>query len=147
MDRDTSRIRLVLLDDHADAREALSRRAARHPRLEVVGATADPDVAAKMVREQRPDVVLVDTKRGDHRGGEALAQLCRLEAAIRPCVVVHVALLTNGEDEAARLLGADAVILKQLSTAVLADELAALLRAGTSRAVGDPSAERPAPRP
>ena len=130
---DTCRIRLVLLDDHAEARDALVRRARGHPRLKVVGATDDPDVATRMIRDERPDAVLIDTKRSDRKGGEALAKLSHLTAGLRPQVVVYVALLAEGEERAARLLGADAVILKQLSTALLADQLDALLDSTAQR--------------
>jgi hypothetical protein len=47
--------------------------------------------------------------------------------------VVYVALLTRAEVEAAGRLGADAVLLKQLSTAALADDLAAVLGAASCR--------------
>lgn len=134
MDHNTSRIRIVLVDEHTEARDALERRARRHARLEVVGATDSPETAVRLVEEQRPDVVLIDIKRSDGRGGDTIPLLRALDAAIRPCIVVYVALLTHAEEEAARRLGADAVLLKQLSTATLADDLAAVLDAAACRA-------------
>jgi DNA-binding NarL/FixJ family response regulator len=133
MDHNTARIRIVLVDEHTEARDALERRARRHARLEVVGATDSPETGIRLVEEQRPDVVLIDIKRSDGRSGETIRLLRALDAAIRPCIVVYVALLTHGEEEAARRLGADAVLLKQLSTATLADNLAAVLDAMACR--------------
>ncbi|HEX5480270.1 MAG TPA: response regulator [Dehalococcoidia bacterium] len=133
MDHDTARIRIVLVDEHTEARDALERRARRHPRLDVVGATDSPEMAVRLVEEQRPDVVLIDIKRSDGRSGETIPLLRALDAAIRPCIVVYVALLTRAEEQAAGRLGADAVLLKQLSTATLADELATVLAAASCR--------------
>ena len=133
MDHNTSRIRIVLVDEHTEARDALERRTRDHPRLQVVGATDSPETAVRLVVEQRPDVVLIDIKRSDGRSGETIPLLRALDAAIRPCIVVYVALLTRAEEEAAGRLGADAVLLKQLSTAALADDLAAVLGAASCR--------------
>jgi DNA-binding NarL/FixJ family response regulator len=143
MEQPASRIRIVLLDDHAEARDALERRARRHPRLDVVGATESLETALTLIDEQRPDAVLIDTKRADHRGAEALTLVRRLDAAARPCIVVYVALLTAAEEEAAAELGADAVLLKQLSTATLADELMSVLASAASRrTAGSPDKDR-----
>jgi DNA-binding NarL/FixJ family response regulator len=52
--------RVVLVDDHAVLRGALERYLAGEPDIEVVGTAADGAAALEVVRETRPDVVLMD---------------------------------------------------------------------------------------
>lgn len=55
-----SQIRVLLVDDHALVRESLSDLLRREVSLEVVGAAASAEQAIELVRQARPDVVLMD---------------------------------------------------------------------------------------
>ena len=54
------RIRVVLVDDHAVVRSGLMLAFEDEPDLEVVGQAADGWLALEVVRQLRPDVVLMD---------------------------------------------------------------------------------------
>lgn len=56
----TRRIRVLIVDDSAVVRHALSDILSADPEIEVMGTAADPFVAAERMREQAPDVITLD---------------------------------------------------------------------------------------
>jgi two-component system, chemotaxis family, protein-glutamate methylesterase/glutaminase len=56
----TSKIRVLVVDDSAVVRQALSEVLSSDPEIEVIGAASDPFVAADRMREQIPDVITLD---------------------------------------------------------------------------------------
>lgn len=54
------RIRVLVVDDSAVVRQALTEILSSDPEIEVMGAAADPFVAADRIREQVPDVITLD---------------------------------------------------------------------------------------
>lgn len=116
-------ISVVLLDDHEASRHALVQRLRRHARVSVVGDTADPEEAVELVRRHHPDAVLVDTMREDRLGLQAVTRLTRVEATIRPAIVVHVSYRHVGDWAEAHAAGADAILLKEIAADTLANQL------------------------
>lgn len=55
-----SRIRVLVVDDSALARKILTEGLARDPDIEVIGAARDPLAAQEMMRQNRPDVIVLD---------------------------------------------------------------------------------------
>jgi DNA-binding NarL/FixJ family response regulator len=55
-------IRLVLVGEHALVRSVLREIIEAHPQIRVVGEATDVDEAIETIRDQTPDVVLVDTE-------------------------------------------------------------------------------------
>ncbi|MEL7474160.1 MAG: response regulator transcription factor [Planctomycetota bacterium] len=53
-------VRVLLVDDHAMVRQALSERLEREPGLTVVGTASEGDEALEMAGETRPEVVCLD---------------------------------------------------------------------------------------
>lgn len=54
------KIRVLIIDDSAVVRQALSRIISSDAGLEVIGAAADPLIAADKIREELPDVITLD---------------------------------------------------------------------------------------
>jgi DNA-binding NarL/FixJ family response regulator len=77
-------IRVVLIDDHELIRQGLSRAFERSPDFDVAGQAATMSDGLAVVREQLPDVAIVDVRLPDGNGLEAVRTL-RAEGATRCC--------------------------------------------------------------
>lgn len=89
----SSRIRLVLADDHAVVRGGLRMLLASQSDLEIVGEASNGQEALELVRSKRPDVVLMDIQMPDMNGIEATERI----RAIYPQTAVLA--LTMHEDD------------------------------------------------
>jgi DNA-binding NarL/FixJ family response regulator len=94
----TDKIRVVIVDDHAMLRAGLEQLLGGEPDLEVVGNAASGDEAIALVREVRPDVVLMDLQMPGVDGVSATRAIVREELA-------DVLVLTSYSD-AERIVGA-----------------------------------------
>jgi len=112
------------MDDHEEARSSLARRLERSGCLDVLGATAELEEAAALLRREPPDIVLLDLYRRDRRGLEICRSLCELTSAP---VVVFTSILTHKLWSSAHEAGAADYLLKQISTDRLVAELAQLV--------------------
>jgi DNA-binding NarL/FixJ family response regulator len=68
---DGTRLRVVLVDDHAVVRRGLADLLSSAPDLDVVGTAADGEEAQEVVRATRPDVVVMDLQMPGTDGVEA----------------------------------------------------------------------------
>lgn len=71
------KIKIVLIDDHKLFREGVKRILEFEPSFEVVAEGNDGTEAAKLVKENEPDVVLMDINMPNANGIEATADLVR----------------------------------------------------------------------
>jgi len=90
-----TRIRVLVVDDHAVVREGLASILAREADLEVVGLAAGGEEGLSMVAELSPDVVLLDMQMPEMHGLEVLE---RLNTGDRPSPAVIV-LTVHADDE------------------------------------------------
>jgi two-component system chemotaxis response regulator CheB len=85
------RIRVLIVDDSASVRQALTRVIEQAPDLEVMGTARDPFIAAQRIQQELPDVIILDIEMPRMDG---LTFLRRIMAQ-RPLPVVICSTLTE----------------------------------------------------
>jgi DNA-binding NarL/FixJ family response regulator len=70
-------IRIVLVDDHALVRQGFRRILEEDPGLQVAGEAGSAEEGISLVRQQRPDVVLMDMAMPDANGIQAAREILR----------------------------------------------------------------------
>ncbi|HMM87204.1 MAG: response regulator [Gammaproteobacteria bacterium] len=80
-------IRIVLVDDHALCRNGLTDLIAHRSPMRVVASTGDPDHALALLREHRPDLVILDL-RMPATDGLSLLRRFRAEGIDTPAVIL-----------------------------------------------------------
>lgn len=90
----TSKTRIVLADDHPVVLNGLRNLIQAVPDLELVGEAGNGSAALKLIRDQRPDVAIIDISMPDLNG----VMLCRQLTKEMPSVGILV--LTLHEDRA-----------------------------------------------
>jgi len=117
---------LLIIDDHDFVREALEARLGEATELDVVGCTGCWRTGLRDAVRLKPDVVLLETKRADGQGLEALRRLTE------QCPDTSVVVLTSYPDEEeqteAHRIGAQSYILKDIDTPQLVREIQAAVR-------------------
>jgi DNA-binding NarL/FixJ family response regulator len=93
-----STIRVLLVDDEAHVRRALSMRLGLEPDIEVVGAAPSGAEGIDMARELAPDVVLMDVSMAEMNGLSATDELHRVAPGVR------VVMLTMMDNASTRLM-------------------------------------------
>ncbi len=103
--------RVLIIDDSASVRQAMTALLSADPEIEVIGAASDPFSAARMMQEEAPDVITLDVEMPRMDGITFLRKLM----AQRPMPVVMCSSLTEAGSETlmqALEAGAVDVILK-----------------------------------
>lgn len=120
-----TRIRVVLVDDHALMRQGISTILSAQPDLDVVGEASSGEEALEVVRLTRPDVVCMDVEMPGIGGLEATRRL-----VADPAVTAHILMLTTFEREdyllAALDAGASGFLLKNARPEQLVDGVRAI---------------------
>jgi DNA-binding NarL/FixJ family response regulator len=76
-------IKVLLVDDHAIIREGLRSLLEKQPEMEVIADTEDGRKAVELVREQLPDVVVMDITMRGLNGIEATRQIAQEFPAVK----------------------------------------------------------------
>ena len=117
---DSTRVRVLVVDDSPFMRRAVRRMLERSPQIEVAGEAADGVAAVEQVLLLRPDVVTLDVKMPVMDGLTALQQIMKR----CPTPVVMLSYVTGaGGDETLRALELGAVDFIDKSTAAGAMEI------------------------
>ena len=113
--------RMLVIDDHDAVREALEARLQAAAGVEIIGCTGCWKTGLREAVRLKPDVVLLETKRADGQGLDALR--CLTEQCPHTSVVV----LTSYPEEQAEALrmGAVRYVLKDIDTPQLVREIQA----------------------
>ena len=125
----TSRIRVLLADDHETVREGVKRLLAEQPDMEIVGEAGDGRDAVLLARELLPDVLVMDVSMPEMNGLKATERLREV------CPGVKVLTLTRHTDKGylQQLLqaGASGYVLKQSAPAELIHAVRAVAAGGS----------------
>jgi two-component system response regulator NreC len=122
-------IRVVMVDDHAVVRAGIHRLLEAEGDIEIVGESADAVAALATVREQQPDVILLDLVLPGESGIDVLPRLVEEAPAAR----VLVFTMKNGQDDVreAFAAGAHGYVVKEASRAELVDAVREVARGGS----------------
>lgn len=90
-----SKVRVLIVDDSASVRQALTQIISADPDLEVVGAASDPYVAASRIEKEVPDVIILDVEMPRMDGITFLRKIM----AQRPVPVIMCSTLTEQGSE------------------------------------------------
>ena len=122
----SSRIRILVVDDHTLFRRGLTALLQRDPQFEVVGDAGDASQAQRRAAELKPDLILLDNHLPGVNGVDALPALIEAAPGVR------VLMLTVSEDErdlsAALRAGASGYLLKTVEGDVLAAAIRRVMR-------------------
>jgi DNA-binding NarL/FixJ family response regulator len=124
-----SPIRVLILDDHPLFRQGLRQVIVADPRFEMVGEAQDAEAALKLVREAKPDVMVLDINLPGMSGLELAAML-----QAKKCKIGLVVLTMLKDEQAfnqAMNLGVKGFVLKE-------NAASEILNCMASVAAGDP---------
>jgi two-component system, NarL family, response regulator DevR len=102
-------IRVLIVDDHPVVRQGLRSLLSQFSMIEVVGEAGDISTALTLLREAKPEVVLLDIRLGNENGIDLAQHIRRIEWPTR------VIVLSSFEDSANLSLAAKAGVYGYLS--------------------------------
>ncbi len=124
------KVRVLLVDDHHEARVTLEGRLLRAPTLDLVGTAASVEEAATILRDACADIVLIDTQRQDGSGNDVCRRLQQLTDAP---LVAFTSFMTPELWAATKEAGAADYLLKHIDTGRLSREILRLAQRHASQ--------------
>lgn len=124
MEQSRAHIRIVVADEQRLFRESIARMLNGEPFIEVVGCAGNGLEAIELVRQTRPDVVLMDVKMPNLNGIEALRQIKAELPQTR--VVLLTTFTADGYVLEGLAAGANGYVLKDISTVGLVSAIRAV---------------------
>lgn len=118
-------IRIAIADDHPIFRDGLRRLLEAEANLQVVGEAADGRQAIDLVKQTKPDILLLDVAMPNLPGLEALRELSEARDPVR--VIILTASIERQQMLQALQLGARGIVLKESATQVLMKSLVAVM--------------------
>jgi two-component system, NarL family, nitrate/nitrite response regulator NarL len=115
----TQQVRLVVADDHPIIRDGLRRLLEEEPDYKVVGEAQDGAEAIELVRQLKPDILLLDLLMPKLQGMEALRELSVRGASAPVRIIVLTAAIETSQIVEALQLGARGIVLKDAATELL----------------------------
>jgi two-component system, NarL family, nitrate/nitrite response regulator NarL len=128
-------IRVALVDDHSLCRRGLTELLTQRYGINVVGATADVQELKKLLREQKPDLVVMDLRMEPVDGLSMLGQM-RKEGFDTPVLILT---MSDAEADLAAALraGVRGYLIKDMAPDDVADAMARGRRRNGGRACDD----------
>lgn len=125
-DSTTRELKLIVVDDHAIFREGLRALLDMEDDFTVIGEASRGDEAIAMVRDEPPDVILLDLHLPDGSGAEFCRHLLRVSPESK--VLILSAYEDDQEVSAALISGAAGYVLKTVGGERLADNIRSVYR-------------------
>jgi two-component system, NarL family, invasion response regulator UvrY len=122
--------RILIVDDHEVMREGLKSLLAKsRPELEVCGEASDGEQAIELVREQEPDIVILDITMPGMSGLETSSQMRK--SGIHTPVLIFTTHYSEHLAVEVRKAGAQGYVLKSHAARELVMAIDAILAGGT----------------
>lgn len=115
--------RILVADAGESFRHMLVETLSAEEEFQVVGETDDGQEVLRMVREDAPDVVVMDLVLLHIDGIELLGQLSAIDAAVRPKILVLSSYAKGTMSEVAAQAGADFQMLKPCKPGAVVDRI------------------------
>ena len=125
--RRTQNTRILIADDHPIFRDGLKRLLESEPDFKVVGEACDGVEAVKLVRQLKPEILLLDLAMPRRPGLEALREMNSGAAASSVRVILLTAAAEKDQIVEALQLGARGVVLKDSATQILLKSIRAVM--------------------
>ncbi len=119
------RIRLLIIDEHAAVRHALSVRLSAFPHIDVLPTASSFTEGLAYAREQHPDVTVLGLKSNRNEQARPISELARKLAQQSTGVIVLTSYADETEREQALQAGARRYLLKDIGTERLLAEIEA----------------------
>jgi two-component system nitrate/nitrite response regulator NarL len=110
-------VRILLADDHPIFRDGLKRLLEAEGGLKVIAEASNGAEAVKLVKQHKPDLLLLDLSMPQQTGIEAIRELGSLGASVR--IILLTAAVEKSQIVEALQLGARGVVLKDSATQLL----------------------------
>jgi DNA-binding NarL/FixJ family response regulator len=130
---DVSKIRIVVVDDHEVVRHGLRLSLELEPDMAIIGEARTGEEAIRIVRESRPDVVLLDVRLEGADGPEVCRRV--IDVAPRTAVIMLTNYLQDGFVLRSLMAGAKGYVIKDVQLSELKKMIRSVYRGG---AVLDP---------
>ena len=117
MDKSSGSVRILIADDHPIFSDGLRKLLEAEPGLVVAGVAADGAEAIRLVRQLKPDILLLDLAMPRLPGLETLRELASSEAPVR--TIILTAAIENAQIVEALQLGARGIVMKESATALM----------------------------
>ena len=122
-------VRVMVVDDHPVVRDGVAAQLAASQALRVVGYAGSAAETLAVVRELRPDVILLDLRLGGQLAPEVIPDLLRLLPGVK--VVLFTAYPEHAGVRAALAAGAHGMLIKDAARGDLVHAVLAVARTGS----------------
>lgn len=124
MDKPVQRIRVFIVDDHANVLKALASQLASSTQTIVVDTASGVDEALNCLPVLQPDVILVETKRADGRGLELIEKI--RHSGVKSKIVVLTSYFNEWERVMLAGVGVKDYLLKDIGSTHLIQHITTL---------------------
>ncbi|MCL5774169.1 MAG: response regulator transcription factor [Firmicutes bacterium] len=119
-------IRILICDDHEIVRNGLVSIFNLDKQFEVAGQTGNSEEILKLVRERKPDVVILDLKMGKSRGDEICGEIKKIDPVCK--ILILTAYIDETMINRCLVKGASGYVIKDVGSDNLKEQIKAVFR-------------------